>query len=94
METAEDLAEDVARARLGKGYKIERVGEGSMSERLDAAAKLIEADRAAVALAARTELLDELENSMVKYYKSGSSEGLAFRCALGDMRTKYTQPEA
>jgi hypothetical protein len=41
---------------------------------------------------ARGELLDELESAMVAHYEGGCGEGLAFRCALGDMRTKYTRP--
>jgi hypothetical protein len=42
--------------------------------------------------AIREALLDELEITMDKHYASGYSEGLAFRCALGDMRTKYAAP--
>lgn len=92
METAEDLAEDVARARLGKGYKIERVGEGSMSERLDAAAKLIEADRAAVTLAAKRELLEEIRDYTAAAYPNSGDWQRRYESLLSFLDTKYTQP--
>lgn len=37
-------------------------------------------------------LFDELERMQYEYSKQGYSEGLAFRCALGDMRTSTTDP--